>query len=204
MDGRLSERLNIFGRYSFAQVRPATAPRPSARAAARARRRLGGFSKVKNQSLALGLDYTLSPTSILDFRFGWFNYKVDVLPFDFGTTPAPDAGIPGLNFDDIQLRALRRVNIEGNQDRRQLRLRPRRQPLQLPAGPGREAVADRRRTSPRSSATTRSSPASTSGAPTTCACPATPTARASWPSTRNRTIGPNGGGLGLASSCSAT
>ena len=34
-----------------------------------------------------------------DFRFGWFKYKVDVLPFDFGTTPASDAGIPGLNLD---------------------------------------------------------------------------------------------------------
>src|SRR4029078_9411245 len=33
------------------------------------------------------------------FRFGWFEYNVNVLPFDFGTTPAADAGIPGLNVD---------------------------------------------------------------------------------------------------------
>ena len=46
----------------------------------------------------------MSPTLLADFRFGWFRYKVDVLPFDFGTTPAADAGIPGLNDSALQLR----------------------------------------------------------------------------------------------------
>ena len=55
---------------------------------------------MKNQSLALGVDHTLSSTLLADFRFGWFQYDVNVLPFDFGTTPATDAGIPGLNFDN--------------------------------------------------------------------------------------------------------
>ncbi len=55
---------------------------------------------MKNQSLALGLDYTLSTTSILDVRFGWFNYKVDVLPNDFGTTPALDRRHPGHELSD--------------------------------------------------------------------------------------------------------
>ena len=94
----------------------------------------GGFSKVTNQSLALGLDYTLSTTSILDVRFGWFNYKVDVQPRDFGTTPSANAGIPGLNLgDDFTSGSVRR------QHRRQhaaapIRLGPwREQRLQLPA-----------------------------------------------------------------------
>ena len=39
------------------------------------------------------------PRLLADFRFGWFEYNVNVLPFDFGTTPAADAGIPGLNID---------------------------------------------------------------------------------------------------------
>src|SRR4029453_9480068 len=60
---------------------------------------LGGVSDVKNQSLALGVDKTLSPSLLADFRFGWFEYEVNVLPFDFGKTPATDAGIPGLNLD---------------------------------------------------------------------------------------------------------
>ena len=49
---------------------------------------LGGNSKVKNHSVATGFDYTLNATTILDFRFGFYQYKVDVLQFDFGTTPA--------------------------------------------------------------------------------------------------------------------
>ena len=49
---------------------------------------------MKNHSVAAGFDYTLAATTILDVRFGFFKYKVDVLPFDFGTTPATDAGIP--------------------------------------------------------------------------------------------------------------
>ena len=94
LDGRLSDRMNIFGRYSYARF---TKHGPSAfgEGGGPGVVDLGGNTKVKNQSLALGLDYTLSPTSILDFRFGFFKYKVDVLPNDFGTNPALDAGIPG-------------------------------------------------------------------------------------------------------------
>ena len=55
---------------------------------------------------------------LADFRFGFFHYKVNVLPFDFGTTPAADAGIPGLNIDyDVHLgtagRFHRRRRVDG-------------------------------------------------------------------------------------------
>ncbi len=59
---------------------------------------LGGNTAVTNQSLAVGYDHTLSATSVLDFRIGYFRYKVDVFPNDYGTNPALDAGIPGMNF----------------------------------------------------------------------------------------------------------
>jgi outer membrane receptor protein involved in Fe transport len=62
-------------------------------------RRAGGVSDVRNQSLALGMDRALSSNLLVDVRFGWFRYNVNVLPFDYGTTPAADAGIPGLNLD---------------------------------------------------------------------------------------------------------
>ena len=51
--------------------------------------------------MATGFDYTLNSTTVVDVRFGFFNYKVNVLPFDYQTTPATAAGIPGLNFDDF-------------------------------------------------------------------------------------------------------
>jgi len=39
---------------------------------------LGGTSNVKNQSLSVGFDYTLNPTTVWDMRFGWFKYDVAV------------------------------------------------------------------------------------------------------------------------------
>ncbi|HEX5735491.1 MAG TPA: TonB-dependent receptor [Blastocatellia bacterium] len=100
IDNRFSTNLNMFGRYSFADY---TRDGPPAFGAAGGLElvTLGGTSKVRNHSLALGFDYTLSPQTLVDFRFGYFKYGVNVLPFDFGTSPAADAGIPGLNFDEF-------------------------------------------------------------------------------------------------------
>ncbi|MGA9767968.1 MAG: TonB-dependent receptor [Blastocatellia bacterium] len=98
VDNRLTEKLNIFGRYSFADY---TRDGPPAFGAGGGIElvSLGGTAKVRNHSLALGFDYTLSQSMLVDFRFGFFKYGVAVLPSDFGTTPATDAGVPGLNLD---------------------------------------------------------------------------------------------------------
>jgi hypothetical protein len=98
IDNRLSERLNIFGRYSFANYSRIGAQAFGA-GGGQQLVSLGGTSKVRNHSLALGFDYTLSQTTLVDFRFGFFKYGVNVQPNDFGTTPSSDAGIPGLNLD---------------------------------------------------------------------------------------------------------
>jgi hypothetical protein len=74
---------------------------------------LGGISDVGNKSLAIGYDRSISSTLLADFRFGWFNYNVAVLPFDYGTRPAEAAGIPGLNLDDTFTSGLPYLNIEG-------------------------------------------------------------------------------------------
>ncbi len=98
IDGRVSA-FNIFGRYSFADF-TRDGPTAFGQGGGQELVSLGGTSKVRNQSLALGFDYLLSPTSVLDVRFGYFKYLVAVLPFDVGTTPATAAGIPGLNLGD--------------------------------------------------------------------------------------------------------
>ncbi|MPZ19252.1 MAG: hypothetical protein GEV06_15265 [Luteitalea sp.] len=97
LDGRLSESLNTFGRYSVQDF--ARDGQPAFAEAGGDAIELGGVSDVRNQSLAYGVDKAFSSTLLADFRFGWFRYRVDVLPFDYGTTPAADAGIPGLNLD---------------------------------------------------------------------------------------------------------
>ncbi len=99
LDGRLSPSVNIFGRYSYAKF-DINGPQAFGQGGGQELVSLGGVSQVRNHSVALGTDITLSPTMILDVRFGFFKYGVDVLPNDFGTTPATAAGIPGLNLDD--------------------------------------------------------------------------------------------------------
>jgi outer membrane receptor protein involved in Fe transport len=98
IDHRVGEAANVFGRYSlgdfFRDGPTAFGPGGGQELVS-----LGGVSDVRNQSLALGMDRALSSNLLVDVRFGWFRYNVNVLPFDFGTTPAADAGIPGLNLD---------------------------------------------------------------------------------------------------------
>jgi outer membrane receptor protein involved in Fe transport len=100
IDHRMSDRMNLFGRYSWADF-TRDGPTAFGQGGGRDFGTLGGVSEVNNQSLAIGLDRSFSNNSVLDVRFGFFRYKVDVLPFDFGTTTATDLGVPGLNFDDF-------------------------------------------------------------------------------------------------------
>jgi hypothetical protein len=98
LDGRASDQLNLFARYSFGRFNR-VGPTAFGAGGGQELVSLGGTSKVKNQSLATGFDRSIGTNTTFDFRLGYFKYKVDVLPFDFGSTPAKDAGIPGLNLD---------------------------------------------------------------------------------------------------------
>jgi outer membrane receptor protein involved in Fe transport len=100
-----TSKVNVFGRYSFQQFKRSG---PGLYGVALGGHALpsdpsvgdfAGDSKVRNQSIAAGFDYTLSPSLLTDFRFGYMRYHVNVSPGGFGTTPAKDAGIPGINLD---------------------------------------------------------------------------------------------------------
>ena len=113
-DQYVGQNLHIFGRYTFARferVKPGAfgfeVGGPDLSGA-----RFAGASKVRNQSLALGFDYTLNPNVVTDFRVGYFRYKVDVLPGGVGTSPAADAGIPGLNLDEFFTSGMPAFGIE--------------------------------------------------------------------------------------------
>ena len=98
LDGRLTSSVNTFVRYSYARF-DLVGPTAFGTGGGSELVSLGGSSKVRNHSVAAGMDFTIDPRTVLDVRLGFFKYGVDVLPFDFGTTPAKDAGIPGLNLD---------------------------------------------------------------------------------------------------------
>jgi len=107
IDSATTTKLTIFGRYSFQQFTrsgpglfgtlvggPALPSDPSVG-------NFAGNSSTRNQSIATGFNYTFSPTLLTDFRFGYMRYRVQVTPGGLGTSPATDAGIPGLNLDDF-------------------------------------------------------------------------------------------------------
>jgi hypothetical protein len=100
IDYRATDKLTMFGRYSFADF-TRNGPTSFGQGGGQELVSLGGTSKVRNQSVAYGFDYTWSSTLVTDFRFGFFRYKVSVLPFDYLKKTAEEAGIKGLNLDDI-------------------------------------------------------------------------------------------------------
>lgn len=104
VDGRVdysfSDKWHFFGRYTLADF---TLSAPGAYGAEAGGPGLNGIyfagsSLDRNQSLALGATYALNPTLITDFRFGFYRYRIRVQPNGVGTTPATDAGFPGLNL----------------------------------------------------------------------------------------------------------
>ena len=118
VDHNATERLRIFGRYSFADFRqdvvgafgvvaggPGLSPDNGP----------AGQSLARNQSIAAGFNYVLSPDLLTDFRFGFFRYHVNVFPNDIGTTPAKDAGIPGLNLGDRITSGMPQFFIQGQE-----------------------------------------------------------------------------------------
>src|ERR1700722_4517336 len=97
-----SAKLQLFGRYTYAQYRinspgafgnlaggPGFGPDGFA-----------GYERSPNHSLATGFDYAFSPSLNTDFRFGFFRRKLTVLPNSYNTDPATSAGILGLNSGD--------------------------------------------------------------------------------------------------------
>ena len=99
-----SQQLQLFGRYSFADYRLDSPGIFGFAAGGRGfdeQAPFAGISRTRNQSIASGFNYSVNPTLRTDFRFGWFRYRVNVDPGAGETTPAKDAGIPGLNNDSF-------------------------------------------------------------------------------------------------------
>jgi len=119
IDGRLRDGVNMFGRYSLGDFLR-DGPQVFGQGGGDELVTLGGVSDARNQSLAYGIDWAFSSSLLADFRFGFFRYNVNVLPSDFGTTPAADAGIPGLNLDTTFASGLPAFFIGGDGDSRRI------------------------------------------------------------------------------------
>ena len=98
-DYYLNPKNTIFGRYSYAAF---TEQAPGAFGLEAGGPTIGNYagdSQALNQSVAIGWTNTISPTLINEFRFGYMRYHVFDVPNGYGTDPATEAGIPGLNLD---------------------------------------------------------------------------------------------------------
>ncbi len=102
-DWFMSEKQSLFGRYSSAAFQKFAPGAFGILAGGPALDNIGfaGTSDVLNQSVAIGYTRTISNTLVADVRFGYMRYRVNVLPNGLGTSPAKDAGIPGLNLDNF-------------------------------------------------------------------------------------------------------
>ena len=115
-DYAFSDRLHFFGRYTIADFSHFA---PGAYGAEAGGPGLNGVffagnAPARNQSIAIGATYTLSPRIVTDFRFGFYRYRIRVNPNGVGTTPATDAGIPGLNLGTTETSGMPAFYINGN------------------------------------------------------------------------------------------
>ncbi len=114
MDWNISTNQRLFGRYTIAGFNKQS---PGAYGLIQGGPSAFGFagqSLVRNQSFALGWTYTVSPTVITEIRLGAFRYRVFVQPNGIGTTPASDAGLPGLNLGTPETSGMPAFTIDGN------------------------------------------------------------------------------------------
>lgn len=113
VDRYQSEKLHLFGRYSFMRYAVSAPGAFGELAGGPSFSSFSGDSSLRNQSLTAAADYVLRPDWLTDFRFGYFRYRVFVNPNGLGTSPAKDAGIPGLNLDDYYTSGMPYFNISG-------------------------------------------------------------------------------------------
>jgi hypothetical protein len=94
-----TERLHFFGRYTFTQFLKEAPGAFGPVAGGPQLSNIGyvGRGDTRPQSAAGGFDFTVTPRVLTDFRFGWYKQRIFVDPLTTGAF-AEDAGALGLNF----------------------------------------------------------------------------------------------------------
>ena len=116
IDYLLRPSIRIFGRYTisdFSNVAPG-AFGELAGGPALGETNFAGAADTRNQSLALGYTQTFSSTLVMQGRFGFYRYRVRTEPGSANTTPATDAGIPGLNLGDSTTSGMPAFSVNGD------------------------------------------------------------------------------------------
>lgn len=114
VDYNLLSRYHIFGRYTLANFNNYSPAAFGDLAGGPSAFNFSGDSVDRNQSLALGFDHAFNATLETDARFGFYRYRIRVQPNDVGTTPASDAGLPGLNLGTPETSGMPGFYVNGN------------------------------------------------------------------------------------------
>lgn len=117
-DGRVDYSLfstyHLFTRYTLADFNNYSPAAFGDLAGGPSAFNFSGDSVDRNQSVAVGFDHALSATLQTDFRFGFYRYRIRVQPNGVGTTPATEAGLPGLNTGTPETSGMPAFYINGN------------------------------------------------------------------------------------------
>jgi len=100
LDHYLTDDVRYFFRYTLADFRKLSPPAFGPQTGGPALGGLGfaGESDVQNQNIVGSVTYTISPNLLMEFRGGFTEYDVAVLPLDFGENTGEEVGIPGVNI----------------------------------------------------------------------------------------------------------
>lgn len=118
LDGRADLNLfstyHLFARYTLADFNNYSPAAFGDLAGGPSAFNFSGDSVDRNQSVAVGFDHALNATLQTDFRFGFYRYRIRVQPNGVGTTPASDAGLPGLNTGTPETSGMPGFYVDGN------------------------------------------------------------------------------------------
>ncbi len=114
IDHYFGENTRLFGRYIFFDADiyapPIYGPQGGGTAVQTG---VGGYSKGRNQNFSLNLNHVFTPTVLMDWRYGYSRYRVNVRQPDFGTSLSDQVGIPNVNLGGIDTSGLARINVNG-------------------------------------------------------------------------------------------
>ncbi len=113
VDGRVSDKLHVFGRYTRFDSNLAGAPFFGAGGGQGYANGFAGTDTSLQQSLASGGDYSFSANWLTDFRFGWYRIHLNEEGPGYNQPLGNQLGIPNTNVGDLSLNGgLPQFNIE--------------------------------------------------------------------------------------------
>jgi hypothetical protein len=114
VDANLFSTYHVFARYTLADFNNYSPAAFGDLAGGPSSFGFSGDSVDRNQSVALGMDKPLNANLLTDVRLGFYRYRIRVQPNGVGTTPATDAGLPGLNTGTPETSGMPAFYINGN------------------------------------------------------------------------------------------